>query len=296
MTIANAMKYSLNTTFDQLAYQAGPSNVAKTAHAMGIREDRRVRQSAARGQGTAHHLRHRHRRLPGQPDRPGRRVRHARQRRHRQRRLTSSRKATDSNGKVVYKHNVAGATRDRRARSPTTSRSRWSRSPPAPATRSPAAGCRRPRPAPRASPARPGQQRRMDGRLHPTGKRGGVGRQRQLHGPIVNAAGRPEYGADLPGKTWQLFMDTYLAGQPALPMATKQLITGRPERVDADPDADAPAPSTSSASTERHHVGADARQPPPPPRRRPSPGRITSHTPSPSCTSGVPNTCPPPGG
>jgi len=36
ITVANAMKYSLNTTFDQMAEHVGPSNVADTAHAAGI--------------------------------------------------------------------------------------------------------------------------------------------------------------------------------------------------------------------------------------------------------------------
>ena len=83
-------------------------------------------------------------------------------------------------------------------------------------------------------------------------------------GPIVNAAGRPEYGADLPGKTWALFMDTYLAGQPALPMATKQLITGGQNESTPTPTPRSSA-STSSASRQRHHVGAtlDSRPPPP---------------------------------
>src|SRR5262249_32329397 len=36
ITIASAMKYSLNTTFDLLASQAGPDNVAATAHKRGI--------------------------------------------------------------------------------------------------------------------------------------------------------------------------------------------------------------------------------------------------------------------
>ncbi|PZS34590.1 MAG: penicillin-binding protein, partial [Pseudonocardiales bacterium] len=36
VSVSLAMKYSLNTTFDQLAEQAGPNNVAATAHAAGI--------------------------------------------------------------------------------------------------------------------------------------------------------------------------------------------------------------------------------------------------------------------
>jgi hypothetical protein len=45
-----------------------------------------------------------------------------------------------------------------------------------------------------------------------------------LSKPIVDANGNPLYGANLPGQTWKLFMDTYLAGHKQLPMATKQMI------------------------------------------------------------------------
>ncbi len=40
--------------------------------------------------------------------------------------------------------------------------------------------------------------------------------------PIVNAHGTPEYGSDLPAKTWKLFLDTYLAGAPVLRLPTTQ--------------------------------------------------------------------------
>ena len=35
---------------------------------------------------------------------------------------------------------------------------------------------------------------------------------RQLTKPIYDAHGKPMYGRDLPGRTWKLFMDTYLDG------------------------------------------------------------------------------------
>ncbi len=61
--------------------------------------------------------------------------------------------------------------------------------------------------------------------------------------PIYDSWGSPEYGSDLPGKTWKLFMDTYLAGKPALPMATRQLIVGGTNLVNP------PKPSTSASSS-----------------------------------------------
>jgi membrane peptidoglycan carboxypeptidase len=42
---------------------------------------------------------------------------------------------------------------------------------------------------------------------------------------IYNADGGNEYGRDLPGKAWKLFMDTYLSGKPVLGLPGKQLIT-----------------------------------------------------------------------
>jgi membrane peptidoglycan carboxypeptidase len=43
--------------------------------------------------------------------------------------------------------------------------------------------------------------------------------------PIFNSDGQPLYGANLPGQTWKLFMDTYLAGKPEMALPTKQLIS-----------------------------------------------------------------------
>jgi membrane peptidoglycan carboxypeptidase len=83
---------------------------------------------------------------------------------------------------------------------------------------------------------------------------------------IFNSAGLPLYGANLPGQTWKLFMDTYLAGKPKMLMASDQMI-------DAHGDVPPPTPTYT---------------PPPPPS--------TSHTPSPtfSITSGFPTPTPTP--
>jgi membrane peptidoglycan carboxypeptidase len=42
---------------------------------------------------------------------------------------------------------------------------------------------------------------------------------------IYNAYGGNEYGRDLPGKAWKLFMDSYLADQAAMPLPSGQQIT-----------------------------------------------------------------------
>ena len=73
--------------------------------------------------------------------------------------------------------------------------------------------------------------------------------------PIVNAYGAPEYGRDLPGKTWALFMNTYLAGKPNLPMATKQMITGGESTREG---AHARPPSTTKAADADVHAARPA--------------------------------------
>jgi membrane peptidoglycan carboxypeptidase len=68
--------------------------------------------------------------------------------------------------------------------------------------------------------------------------------------PIYSSAGGEEYGRDLPGKTWQLFMNTYLAKAPKVSMATKQEVTafaGAQATVSTTPPSTTAAPSTSAA-------------------------------------------------
>ena len=196
-------------------------------------------------------------------------------------------KATASDGEVVYKHKVAASRRStsKVANDVTLTLepvAAWSGDPLG--ERPGVGGQDRHR---GHLPARPEQQRRVDGRLHPAGQRGGVGRHRQLDAPIFNAAGAPEYGADLPGKTWKLFMDTYLAGKPTLPMATKQLITGGQNGRRPPPTPTLTAASTPSASTDAPPRRRRAR---PSHHRRPSSPTVVAatpycrHTPSPSCT------------
>ncbi|SOD71512.1 membrane peptidoglycan carboxypeptidase [Jatrophihabitans sp. GAS493] len=65
---------------------------------------------------------------------------------------------------------------------------------------------------------------------------------------IFNAAGKPEYGSDLPGKTWKAFMDAYLKGKPKLPLASKQEISEN-GAIPASTPTPTPAPSTTPSST-----------------------------------------------
>lgn len=76
--------------------------------------------------------------------------------------------------------------------------------------------------------------------------------------PIVNAAGEPLYGSDLPGKTWKTFMDLYLKGAKKLPMAKDRQIDANgskpspkptftpPPTTSAPPTSDTPTPTQSS--------------------------------------------------
>jgi membrane peptidoglycan carboxypeptidase len=104
--------------------------------------------------------------------------------------------------------------------------------------------------------------------------------------PIVDANGDPEYGRDLPGQTWQRFMNTYLANKPNLPMATTQMITGG--------ENTAPVPTHSATKsktptpTVTHTVvptTSPARSP------SPSPSVTVTSTPSATCTPTPKNPC-----
>jgi membrane peptidoglycan carboxypeptidase len=63
---------------------------------------------------------------------------------------------------------------------------------------------------------------------------------------IYNASGGEEYGRDLPGKTWKLFLNSYLRNAPELRLPSRQMVFA-PENALATLSASAP-PSTSSAS------------------------------------------------
>jgi membrane peptidoglycan carboxypeptidase len=116
--------------------------------------------------------------------------------------------------------------------------------------------------------------------------------------PIYNAAGKPLYGSDLPGKTWKLFMDTYLKGQPNKKLASTQQIGEDGMKPTPSPTQ---APSTSrasSSSTDRpqssYSVPSQAPSSPSAPASSapstptgPSPSRSTTRNnpPSPGCSA-----------
>jgi len=71
------------------------------------------------------------------------------------------------------------------------------------------------------------------------------------HDAIRTAAGRPIYGAGLPGHIWKAFMDDVLAGTPIEPLPTSPIIQGDTDTnpVNAPPPPPPPAPTTAAAPT-----------------------------------------------
>jgi membrane peptidoglycan carboxypeptidase len=108
---------------------------------------------------------------------------------------------------------------------------------------------------------------------------------------IVNSYGGDEYGRDLPGRTWQLFMTTYLQNKPALPMATTQQIKGG-QNLAATP-IPTHTKTTSSSSPKPSPTPTKTKNTPTP---TPTPTTTTtSPTPTP-CRSNPPATCGPTAG
>ena len=229
-----AMKYSLNTTFDQLALDAGPNNVADTAHAMGIAPTDSYGNKTLVGKNgqTTFGI--------GIGDYPVTPVDQADgfatlANNGEQNDPYLVEKATDSNGEVVYTHKSDPKQAiDKKVANDVTLTlepvASWSGVPLADG---------------RMSASKTGTEG-----ISPTSPNNSdawmVGYTPQVSAavwvgtgyskPIFNAYGSPEYGSDLPGHTWKLFMDTYLAGQPNMQMATQQMI-------DANGNVPAPTPT-----------------------------------------------------
>ncbi|MEO6885178.1 MAG: penicillin-binding transpeptidase domain-containing protein, partial [Jatrophihabitantaceae bacterium] len=286
VSIANAMKYSLNTTFDQLAQQAGPPNVAKTAHAAGIARTNSngdptlVGSSGQTGFGIGIGD------YPVSPldqavgfatfDNGG--VHNA---------AYFVQKATDSSGTIVYQHKAApNRALDAKVANDVT----LSLQPIAAWSNDPLSGGR-------VSAAKTGTEGIFN---DPNGNNSDawmVGYTPQVSvavwtgsgnstTPIFNANGAPEYGSDLPGRTWQAFMNSYLADKPSLPMVTKQMITINGDTITPTHSASpTPSPTKSkspSPSNTRKTTFAPVSTTPPVtglPTVTPSP------TPSPVCTT-----------
>jgi membrane peptidoglycan carboxypeptidase len=261
--LADAMKYSLNTTFDLLALDAGPDNVAETAHAMGIAEtDSYGHKTLQNKDGhTTFGI--------GIGDYPVTPLDQATgfatlANGGKQNDPYFVQKATSSDGAVVYSHKAKSTQAlDKKVANDVTLTmepvAAWSNVPLADGRMSAAkTGTEGVAPkSPNNSDAW------MVGYTPQVSAAVWVGTG--YNKPIFNSAGLPLYGANLPGQTWKLFMDTYLAGQPKMQMASQQMI---------DTNGDVPAPSPTFTPT-------------------PTP---TSHTPKPtfSITTGFPSPTPPP--
>jgi membrane peptidoglycan carboxypeptidase len=120
--------------------------------------------------------------------------------------------------------------------------------------------------------------------------------------PIYNGNHAPEYGSDLPGRTWKLFMDTYLDGQPNAPLpTTQQILEGsniQPTVVPSTSKPSSSAPKTTAPPTTAPRTTAapstSAPSSTPPPRRTPTctpRGLLGSTCPTPTSTP-TPSTTP----
>jgi membrane peptidoglycan carboxypeptidase len=125
--------------------------------------------------------------------------------------------------------------------------------------------------------------------------------------PIYNSDHRPEYGRDLPGSIWQEFMNNYLQGKPDLPLPTKQMIHGGSDvsvapttsasSTSATPSSSAPSSSSAPPSSSSAPPSSSSA----PPSTSVPPTSLPVPTLTPSCTPQTPGgTCspapPPPGG
>jgi membrane peptidoglycan carboxypeptidase len=278
-----AMKYSLNTTFDRLAEQAGPDSVAAIAHDAGIAKTDAygnktlVNSDGATGFGIG---------IGDYAVRPiDQAVGFAT--------LANNglrndpyfvEKAVDSNGDTVYQHKKA----TKRALDPKVANDVTLTLKPIAAWSNDALAGGRTCAAKTGTEGIPGTTANSDAWM--------VGYTPQVsvamwagsgtsRAPIFNSYGGAEYGSDLPGKTWKLFMDTYLAAKPSLPMATKQMITGGVGTAKV-PTTPAPSPTTTTPTPTVSRKSASSSVPVPTPTTSTS---STPPPPSPSviCTSTV---------
>jgi membrane peptidoglycan carboxypeptidase len=272
VTVANAMKYSLNTTFDQMAAKVGPSNVAAVAHAAGI--SKKINGQATLqnpGGTTAFGI--------GIGDYPVHPIDQAVGFATFENGGTANaayfvEKATASDGSLIYKHKATpGRAVDQKVANDVT----MTLEPVASFSGISLAGNR-------PSASKTGTEGIETGKF-----KGGnsdawtvgytpqvsvavwVGSGDSTH-PIYTAYGAPEYGRDLPGRTWKLFMDTYLAGKPQLSLPNKQLVKA----------PHTPAPSSSVTAT---HMPTHSSTPTAPP--------TTPTTSGPPISSGPPTSSPP---
>ncbi|HKC28137.1 MAG TPA: transglycosylase domain-containing protein [Jatrophihabitans sp.] len=284
--LALAMKYSLNTTFDQLALDVGPNDVAATAHAMGIATQNSYGQKTLvdkNGQTTfgigigdyavtpldqaTGFATLANRGVANQP--------------------YIVQQATASDSQVVYRHRA----QSKQAIDPKVANDvTLTLEPVAAWSQDPLAGGRQ-------SAAKTGTEG-----LSPTSPNNSdawmVGYTPQVSAavwvgtgynrPIFNSAGQPLYGANLPGQAWKLFMDTYLAGMPNLRMASRQLIDANgnvPKPTPSFTPTPTPTPTKSKTPSPTFSVTSGFGSPTP-----------TTPTPTPTRTTSTPSKSPTPSG
>ncbi|MGH8862000.1 MAG: penicillin-binding transpeptidase domain-containing protein, partial [Jatrophihabitantaceae bacterium] len=288
--VAKAMKYSLNTTFDLMASKVGPDNVADTAHAAGVSKTLNGKPSLQNADGhtsfgigigdyAVHPI-----------DQAVGFATFANGGEMNKAYFVQEAKAAD--GEVMYKHkdHTTRAVDGKVANDVTLTLepiANWSGVP---------------LDAGRRSAAKTGTEGVQSGKYA-----GGnsdawmVGFTPQVStavwvgsgnstSAIVNSAGNPEYGRDLPGQAWKLFMDSWLTGKENAALPDKQMI--------GSPPKPAPTPSTTAPSTDVSSDTSSASTQPSKPATTPSSVPVRpSRTPipTPSCTPGLilPN-CPTP--
>jgi membrane peptidoglycan carboxypeptidase len=324
ITVRNAIKYSLNTTFDLMAQKVGPQNVAATAHSAGIPETINGKPSLTGPDGTtsfgigigdypvhpidqaAGFATFANAGIANQP--------------------FFVEEATDSHGSVVYRHkSETHAALDPRVANDVT------------LALEPIAGFSGvPLANGRVSAAKTGTEGIQSGpHAGQNSDAWMVGYTPQVSTavwvgsgnattPIYSADGGQEYGRDMPGRTWQRFMNIYLRHKPLLPMATKQEVfagnkaetagsasfsaptsaapatstssSAAPTRTSSSPTAPSTTarPSTSSAppTTVTPSSLPTTTRPPSPTSTTPSPPPTTTTAPPPTSSSAAPSAVP----
>jgi membrane peptidoglycan carboxypeptidase len=249
VTLAYAMKVSLNTAFDGLAADIGPSNVAATAHAAGIPktrpdgtptlqdEDGNTRFGIGIGDYAVRPIDQAvgfSTFADGGLEHEGYLVQ----------------QVTDADGHVLFEHDkTAHRAFDARVANDVT------------LTLEPIAGFSGVPLDARPSAAKTGTEGIESG--PDAGKNSDawmvgftpqvsasvwVGSGDSTHA-IYNASGGNEYGRDLPGRAWKLFMDSYLSGKPALALPAKQLITEGQDLSTSPTPTPTPTPSPTPTPT-----------------------------------------------
>jgi membrane peptidoglycan carboxypeptidase len=262
VTLAFAMKVSLNTAFDGLAADIGPAKVAATAHAAGIAKTRpdgtRTLQNEAGqtsfGIGIGDYAVRPIDQAVGFSTFANGGVEHD---------GYLVQEVTDADGDVLYQHDKATHRAfDSRVANDVT------------LTLEPIAGFSgvpldgRPSAAKTGTEgisAGPDEGKNSDawmvGFTPQVSASVWVGSGDSTHA-IYNASGGNEYGRDLPGRAWKLFMDTYLTGMPVLALPGKQLITEGQDLSTSPRPSPTPSPAPSTSATLPPTTSAPTSTPP----------------------------------